>query len=223
MKTIKTTAEDIWQEMQDAMQKLRTGSAPAVLELSDEQIAALRAASNADDYLSERDGQLYFLLTKVIPPQPIPPELEAQETTDRVSGFREVERKGICLHSSERSGDVTFGVYLSYDCDYDDEELIDALRGIGEGDNTVAVSLPFSISDCVDDLFDGYIHTPSGTFSGGMRKPIASLRAELEAAIERLDAAKFREDDGESDALVVKSSGRAKWEDYHRSRHEVLP
>lgn len=67
MRSNKITAAGIWQDMQDDMLKRRTGTAPALIWLTDEQIAEVRADPEVDSYLSERDGQMYFLLSRVVP------------------------------------------------------------------------------------------------------------------------------------------------------------
>ena len=68
----KITAAGIWQDMQDDMRQRRSGSAPALIYMTDEQVAAVRADPEVDSYLSERDGQLYFLLSRVVHLGPAP-------------------------------------------------------------------------------------------------------------------------------------------------------
>lgn len=105
----------------------------------------------------------------------------------------EVERKGGCLQSDYRSGGITFGHYLSYGTEFDDEEMLGALISVGSGGDG-AISLRFTITDCIDDLFDCHRCWGASLFDEGMREPVASLRAELVAAIERLDAMSYIKD-----------------------------
>lgn len=72
MRSNKITAAGIWQDMQDDMRQRRSGSAPALIYMTDEQVAAVRADPEVDSYLSERDGQLYFLLSRVVHLGPAP-------------------------------------------------------------------------------------------------------------------------------------------------------
>lgn len=72
MRSNKITAAGIWQDMQDDMRQRRSGAAPALIYMTDEQVTAVRADPEVDSYLSERDGQLYFLLSRVVHLGPAP-------------------------------------------------------------------------------------------------------------------------------------------------------
>ena len=107
-----------------------------------------------------------------------------------------VKKSATCLHSDCEDGKVSFATYISTDTD-EESEISDAVYAWADGDNA-SIEIRFSITDCVDDMIDSYCcwsksrsaeHPP--IFGEDSKPMVDSLRAELLAAIERLDSIEF--------------------------------
>ncbi len=103
----------------------------------------------------------------------------------------EITRTEECLHSDFKDGAVTFGVYLSPECDDDDELDVALAEWVGGGD--VYLNFRFSIRGCVEDMIEFHKYrNEDGLVMEEKDKPmIEALRSELLEMVARLDEVRF--------------------------------
>jgi hypothetical protein len=96
-----------------------------------------------------------------------------------------------CLHSKFEDGKVTFGIYISSECG--DADIDAAIETWAAWEEDVFLSFRFSIAECVDDMIEFLRHfrVEPTTVSESHRDAFLSLRAELVATIEKIDALKY--------------------------------
>lgn len=112
--------------------------------------------------------------------------------SDKPFGF-DYTRTDNCLHERFENGVNTFGIYLSPACDFDDEELNEALFQWVCHDSDVEINFRFTVSECLEELIDGHRlfgHEDVVMFEE-TRPQVDALRAELVAMIATIDRIKF--------------------------------
>jgi len=110
----------------------------------------------------------------------------------------DVKKNAHCLHTDYESGKVTFGTYISTFTDAE-SDISEAVYTWADEEDA-SIELRFSISDCVDDMLIGWGYggqmfdrnARPYIFAESKRPMVDSLRAELIAAIEKLDSIEFK-------------------------------
>jgi hypothetical protein len=92
----------------------------------------------------------------------------------------------------QSDGSIVMSLWLHNDPDYPEYEAVADAMSEWEGDNSVEISLDFTLKDAVTDLIEGHEMPSSGNQIDIGAKPLFdALRAEMQAQIDRIDALKF--------------------------------